>query len=96
MSDSGDSKPPSTSTEHINLKVGGQDGAVVHFKIKKKTPLRKLMNAYCDRQGLVKGQLRFQFDGNPINDDDTPETLEMEEDDCIDVFQQQTGGVWVL
>ena len=27
-----------------------QDGSVVQFKIKKHTPLRKLMQAYCDRQ----------------------------------------------
>lgn len=38
-----------TESEHINLKVLGQDSAVVQFKIKKHTPLRKLMNAYCDR-----------------------------------------------
>lgn len=38
-----------SETEHINLKVLGQDNAVVQFKIKKHTPLRKLMNAYCDR-----------------------------------------------
>lgn len=38
-----------TESEHINLKVLGQDNAVVQFKIKKHTPLRKLMNAYCDR-----------------------------------------------
>ena len=36
-------------SEHINLKVTGQDGSVVHFKIKKNTPLRKLMGAYCNR-----------------------------------------------
>lgn len=36
-------------SEHINLKVLGQDNAVVQFKIKRHTPLRKLMNAYCDR-----------------------------------------------
>lgn len=36
-------------SEHINLKVLGQDNAIVQFKIKKHTPLRKLMNAYCDR-----------------------------------------------
>lgn len=38
-----------SESEHINLKVLGQDNAVVQFKIKKHTPLRKLMNAYCDR-----------------------------------------------
>ena len=36
-------------SDHINLKVTGQDGSVVHFKIKKNTPLRKLMSAYCER-----------------------------------------------
>lgn len=41
-------------SEHINLKVLGQDNAVVQFKIKRHTPLRKLMNAYCDRAVSIK------------------------------------------
>ncbi|RZC41495.1 Rad60-SLD domain containing protein [Asbolus verrucosus] len=44
----GDEKK-SNESEHINLKVLGQDNAVVQFKIKKHTPLRKLMGAYCER-----------------------------------------------
>ncbi|ALC38481.1 smt3 [Drosophila busckii] len=79
-------------TEHINLKVLGQDNAVVQFKIKKHTPLRKLMNAYCDRAGLSMQVVRFRFDGQPINENDTPTSLEMEEGDTIEVYQQQTGG----
>lgn len=43
-------------SEHINLKVLGQDNAVVQFKIKKHTPLRKLMNAYCDRAVTFKNR----------------------------------------
>lgn len=39
----------SESNEHMNVTVKGQDGGVVHFKIKRNTPLRKLMNAYCER-----------------------------------------------
>ncbi|CAN8006532.1 unnamed protein product, partial [Ixodes hexagonus] len=80
--------------EHINLKVVGQDGSVVHFKIKKHTPLRKLMTTYCDRAGLSIQNVRFRFDGQPINETDTPAGLDMEDDDTIDVFQQQTGGCW--
>lgn len=30
------------------------------------TPLRKLMQAYCDRQGLQLNLVRFRFDGNPV------------------------------
>uniref|UniRef100_A0A8C2LQ10 Small ubiquitin-related modifier 2 n=1 Tax=Cricetulus griseus TaxID=10029 RepID=A0A8C2LQ10_CRIGR len=67
------------NNDHINLKV---------FKIKRHTPLSKLMKAYCERQGL------FRFDGQPINEIDTPAQLEMEDEDPIDEFQQQTGGVY--
>uniref|UniRef100_A0AAX7SYH0 Ubiquitin-like domain-containing protein n=1 Tax=Astatotilapia calliptera TaxID=8154 RepID=A0AAX7SYH0_ASTCA len=43
-------------------------------------------------QGLSMRQIRFRFDGQPINETDTPAQLEMEDEDTIDVFQQQTGG----
>ena len=35
---------------------------------------------------------RFLFDGRRINDDETPKQLEMEQDDVIEVYQEQTGG----
>ncbi|XP_076170130.1 small ubiquitin like modifier [Ptiloglossa arizonensis] len=91
MSD--EKKETKAESEHINLKVLGQDSAVVQFKIKKHTPLRKLMNAYCDRVGLAIAAVRFRFDGQPINELDTPTTLEMEEGDTIEVYQQQIGGL---
>ncbi|KAL5460343.1 hypothetical protein EMCRGX_G033788 [Ephydatia muelleri] len=88
-----DVKPDASgSSEHINLKVTGSDGSVVHFKIKKNTPLRKLMQAYCDRQGYQMNTVRFLFDGNTVGPDATPLELEMEDDDTIEVFQAQTGG----
>lgn len=36
--------------------------------------------------------LRFLFDGRRINDADTPKQLEMEDDDVIEVYQEQSGG----
>ncbi|KAG8231720.1 hypothetical protein J437_LFUL013183 [Ladona fulva] len=86
----GDVVPP--SIEHINLKVLGQDGSVIQFKIKTRTPLRKLMRAYCLRVGLAKEIARFRFDGQPISEADTPSRLEMEDGDTIEVYTQQTGG----
>uniref|UniRef100_A0A8C1TK77 Rad60/SUMO-like domain-containing protein n=1 Tax=Cyprinus carpio TaxID=7962 RepID=A0A8C1TK77_CYPCA len=35
-----------TENAHINLKVAGQEGSVIQFKIKRHTPLNKLMKAY--------------------------------------------------
>ncbi|KVI12283.1 Small ubiquitin-related modifier, SUMO [Cynara cardunculus var. scolymus] len=47
-----DEKKPMDQSAHINLKVKGQDGNEVFFRIKRSTQLKKLMNAYCDRQSL--------------------------------------------
>ncbi|KAM5311684.1 LOW QUALITY PROTEIN: small ubiquitin-related modifier 2-like [Glossophaga mutica] len=73
------------NNDHINLKVAGQDGSMVRFKIKRHTLLSKLMGAYCERQGWRR--IGF-FDGQPISETDTPARLEME--DTTNVVQQQT------
>jgi len=78
--------------EHINLKVMGQDGNIVQFKIKRHTALKKLMSTYCERAGLALQTIRFSFDGTRINESDTPKSLDMEDGDTIEVFQQQSGG----
>ena len=40
----------------------------------------KLKKSYAERTGVNVGSLRFLFDGRRINDEDTPKSLEMEED----------------
>merc|ERR1712107_336683 len=74
---------------HIQLKVKDQQGSEVQFKIKKSTPLRKLMDAYCSRLGLQASQVRFMVDGERIAPDDTAEKLGLEDEDLIDVAMEQ-------
>ncbi|XP_058699918.1 small ubiquitin-related modifier 3-like [Poecile atricapillus] len=50
------------------------------------------MKVYCCRQGLSMRHIMFLFDGQPIKEGDTPAQLEMEHEDTIEVYQQQTGG----
>jgi len=78
--------------EYIKLKVVGQDSNEVHFRVKFGTSMGKLKKSYAERTGVAVSTLRFLFDGRRINDDDTPKSLEMEEDDVIEVYQEQTGG----
>ncbi|XP_043818997.1 small ubiquitin-related modifier 2-like [Dromiciops gliroides] len=47
------------NNDHINLKVAGQDGSVVQFKIKRHTPLSKLMKAFCEPQD-TPAQLKME------------------------------------
>ncbi|KAL2737789.1 small ubiquitin-related modifier-like [Vespula squamosa] len=46
------------------------------------------------KKGVPMTSLRFLFDGKRINDDETPKQLEMENDDVIEVYQEQTGGLY--
>ena len=50
------------------------------------------MTLYANHVGVPISSLRFQFDGRRINEDDTPEALELEENDMIEVDQEQNGG----
>ncbi|KAK1565111.1 hypothetical protein Q3G72_019045 [Acer saccharum] len=88
-----DKKPNDQSGQaHINLKAKGQDGNEVFFRIKRSTQLKKLMNAYCDRQSVEINSIAFLFDGCRLRADQTPDELEMEDGDEIDALLHQTGG----
>ena len=78
--------------DYIKLKVVGQDSNEIHFRVKMSTNMGKLKKSYAERVGVQVSTLRFLFDGRRINDEETPKALEMEQDDVIEVYQEQTGG----
>uniref|UniRef100_A0A8C9W7K2 Small ubiquitin-related modifier 1 n=2 Tax=Scleropages formosus TaxID=113540 RepID=A0A8C9W7K2_SCLFO len=88
--DAGDKK----DGEYIKLKVIGQDNSEIHFKVKMTTHLKKLKESYSQRQGVHVSSLRFLFEGQRIADNQTPKELGMEDEDVIEVYQEQTGGLW--
>jgi len=62
------------ATEHLNIKV--TDGSSeVFFKIKRTTQLKKLMDAFCERSGKARPSCRFLFDGQRVQDTDSPDTV---------------------
>ncbi|XP_036353816.1 small ubiquitin-related modifier 3-like [Ochotona princeps] len=82
-----------TKNDHVNLKVASQDSSEVLFKIKRHNSLSNLIKVYCERQSLSMRQIRFRLNGQPINEADTLAQLELHDEDSINVFQQQTGGM---
>ncbi|POS80387.1 hypothetical protein DHEL01_v201197 [Diaporthe helianthi] len=78
-------------TEHLNIKVTDNNNEVF-FKIKKSTKLEKLMGAFCERQGKTVSSVRFLFEGQRVQPNDTPDTLEMQDGDTLEVHQEQVGG----
>ncbi|PGG95098.1 hypothetical protein AJ79_10265 [Helicocarpus griseus UAMH5409] len=77
--------------EHLNIKVTDNNNEVF-FKIKRSTQLKKLMEAFCQRQGKDISSVRFLFDGTRVRQDDTPDTLDMADGDTLEVHQEQIGG----
>ncbi|KAF8630581.1 hypothetical protein AX17_005393 [Amanita inopinata Kibby_2008] len=73
----------------INIKVVSSTGDEVYFKIKRSTKLSKLQGAYANKVGKDVGSIRFLYDGVRIQDDDTPASLDMEDNDTIDVMVER-------
>ena len=82
--------------DHINIKVRGQDGNTVRFKMKRNTQLKGLMEAYCNHQSLEKDQIRFLFDGNRLRETESSEDLDMEDNDQIDATRFQVGSIGIF
>ncbi|MCJ1388631.1 hypothetical protein MMC18_001478 [Xylographa bjoerkii] len=78
-------------SEHLNIKVTDNNNEVF-FKIKRTTALKKLMDAFCDRQGKMPNTVRFLFDGQRVQPTDSPDSLEMQDGDTLEVHQEQIGG----
>ena len=78
----------------LNIKICDQEKNIVTFKVKKTTLFSKVINSYLSRTGLDKNSVRFLFDGSRIQDENTPESLGMENEDIVDVVVQQLGGIF--
>lgn len=89
----GEKKDPEESKQHINIKVKSQDGNEIYFKVKRVTQFRKVMLAYCRKVGADVDAVRFLFDGIRIRPEQTPEQLDMEDEDEVDALVAQTGGM---
>lgn len=87
-----ENKPP--VDDYIRLRVITSDMTnEVHFRVKAATSLGRLKRSYCGRLGFQADELRFVFDGHRITDDDTPKSLNMVNDDVIEIYQERTGGM---
>jgi small ubiquitin-related modifier len=76
----------------ITIRVKDQAGEETFFKVKNTTKMSKVFAAYAQRKGVQQTSLRFLLDGERINNDDTPKTLELEDQDQIDCLLEQYGG----
>jgi Ubiquitin-2 like Rad60 SUMO-like len=68
-------------SETLTLNVKPPVGDAIQFKVKKTTPFEKILKAYAGRVGAALESFRFMYDGQRINNADTPKMLEIEDGD---------------
>ena len=83
--DAGDqhTAPPQPAQPTLKLKLRKEGTGVKAFKLFFTTPFSKIMgHDYCKKDGH---RARLFFDGDELLPDQTPQDLEMEEEDIIDM-----------
>ncbi|CAB4442506.1 unnamed protein product [Rhizophagus irregularis] len=70
----------------ISFYVKSKDDNKTFCRTERTTPFKKLKEVYCKRNRLKIHATKFLFDGLNVMDNDTPDSLEMEEDDSIHVI----------
>jgi small ubiquitin-related modifier len=53
-----------------------------------------VFQSYSEKVGIPVESLRIMFDGNRVQDTDTPQSLGLEEEDTLDVYVYQIGGAY--
>ena len=80
------------SENTLQIGIKNPNGEVTKFKVKNSTKMGKVMVAYAAKNNLDINTIKFILDGERVGKDDTPKTLELEDGDTIDHFQEQQGG----
>ncbi|KAL0223667.1 hypothetical protein P9112_003057 [Eukaryota sp. TZLM1-RC] len=88
----GQNQPVEAEEEYVKIKVRSSDGKETVFRIKRSTPLRKLIDTYCRRTGLSDQSLRFLYDGDRVQPHQTADDLNLDDEALIDAVLYQLGG----
>lgn len=67
------------------------NGKETFFKIGSNTPMRRIFAYFEELKGVEAGDLYFLLDGERIEPDQTPDMLELDDYDQIDVLRSQSG-----
>ncbi|KAH0373300.1 hypothetical protein KCU65_g623, partial [Aureobasidium melanogenum] len=87
---------PAEPVDRVQIVLKDQSGTQIAFGVKSNTRMEKVQNAYADRTGRPVGTLRFYYEGTRVVPEDTVATLEMENEDIIEVMTEQIGGAGKL
>jgi small ubiquitin-related modifier len=82
---------PQEYPEPVTIRIRDQIGEETFFKCKRTTEMIKIFDAYAQRMGVSRRSLRFLLNGERVEPDQTPNSLDMYDDDQLDVMLEMGG-----
>ena len=74
------------------LKLTNPKGYEVSMIVKKSVTMEKVRKSYCKTMEIPTNAVRLVFEGDLLNDGDTPEDLHMEDGDIVEVSDELQDG----
>lgn len=84
--------PDESAVAQLILKTIDAEGSETHFRLHATTPFQKLFNAIARTRGLSPTAIRFVYEGKRLSPHETPESMDMQTGDTIDLMLEQVGG----
>ena len=81
-----------TEDNKVKLRLVGEGGRQVLMRVKRTTQMKKMKKAFSLQTGLPLNYLELFINGEKIEEDKTPEDLEMEEKDMVEVQIKVPAG----
>jgi small ubiquitin-related modifier len=85
-------EPTATIIIGVATKYETRDSEGTFFKVKMTTRMEKVFDAFAQRRGVSAHELRFWFGDQDIQDDQTPDSLGLKDQDRIEVTVRGRGG----
>ena len=82
----------SVNRAKLLLKLTNPKGYEVSRIVKKSVTMEKVRKSYCKTMEIPTNAVRLVFEGDLLNDGDTPEDLHMEDGDIVEVSDELQDG----
>lgn len=93
------SSPPPEQKEdndkkYVKITLIDNEGNQIEYRIKRHIPLGKIVELYGKKYQKVVGQLRLNWNGRQVQKSETPESLQMDTQEELEILAPQIGGFY--
>lgn len=82
----------SSHRKYVKITLADNEGNQIEYKVKRHIPFGKIVELYASSNNKKASQLRLSWKGRPVQIADTADSLEMEDEEEMEIVAPQVGG----